>query len=85
MVEWEYAILLALDKLEGTAYLVEIYRWLKDNEPLSGEHLHAQWDQRPAFQHQARSHISNLCQKGEVERLSRGRYAITQAGRARIG
>jgi len=85
MVEWEYGIILAVDELGGSASLQEIYAFLEKKEPLTGRHLQAQWEERPAYQHQARSHISNLCQKQELVRVDRGRYALTEKGRARLG
>jgi hypothetical protein len=84
MVEWEYGTLLAGYKLGGSASLQEIYAFLEENEPLSERHLQAQWDDRSAYKHQTRSHISNLCQKGELLWVARGRYSLTEKGKERL-
>ena len=39
---------------------------------------------RPAYQHQVRSHLTNLTQSGDLKKLDRGVYSITAAGRKRI-
>jgi len=39
---------------------------------------------RPAYQHEVRSYLSNLVQSGDIQRISRGNYRITQKGRSRL-
>jgi hypothetical protein len=52
---------------------------------LTPEHLReTEWGGRPAYHHQVRSHVSNLCQPADLRRVSRGQYEITSRGRDRI-
>jgi len=85
MVEWEYAIVEAINDLGGSGTLQELYQALRQREPLTPRHRQPQWDHRPAYQHQTRSHVSNLVQKGELVRVARGRYALTEQGKSRVG
>jgi restriction endonuclease Mrr len=39
---------------------------------------------RPAYQHEVRSYLSNMVQKGLVERLAWGVYGITELGKRKI-
>ena len=70
----------------GEVDLRDIYRDIGSFIELTSEHLEAtQWGGRPAYQHQVRSHITNLCQAGYLIKVSRGRYLITEKGCQRIG
>ena len=84
---WELVILRAVVSYGGTASLQQIYRSLEKGTfiKLTEEDLReTQWQGRPAYQHQVRSHISNLAQVGELVRVSRGVYSISGKGRRRI-
>lgn len=85
MSEWEDAILDAVASAGGEADLSHIYSTLQGTMQLTKQHLRAtQWGGRPAYQHQVRSHITNLCQAGALRWVSRGRYALTPGGRTRV-
>jgi hypothetical protein len=82
---WEIAILKCIEALGGNAALQHIYGALGKFKQLSPTHLKATiHGGRPAYQHQVRSHISNLCASGELVRMSRGNYSLTEKGRKRI-
>ena len=86
---WEEAILKSLDSLGGEADLQEIYKRLPDFIELSKEHLKpTKWGGRPAYEYQVRSHITNLCQAGQLVRVGMNRiparYSLTEHGRRRI-
>jgi hypothetical protein len=82
---WEEAILRSVDAAGGSASNREIYGRVGKFISLSSEHLRpTQWGGRPAYEHQVRSHLSNLCGKGGLVRMGRGQYRLTPAGRARI-
>lgn len=85
--QWELTILKIVLSLDGVASLQQIYRSLEENEFMKltkNDLKETQWEGRPAYQHQVRSHISNLTQAGDLTRISRGVYAITEKGRRRI-
>jgi restriction endonuclease Mrr len=85
MNEWEISILRCIEAMNGEAILQEIYSKISEFIELTSEHLRPTiYGERPAYQHQVRSHISNLCQAGELRWISRGKYALTSAGRKRI-
>ena len=77
MPTWGMAILRCINSLGGAAHLQQIYERLPNFIDLTEMHLRAtKWGGRPAYQHQVRSHITNLCQDGELIRISRGFYAL---------
>lgn len=80
---WEHSILQCIDVLGGKADLKEIYKKITDFIKLTKEHLKETYG-RPNYQHQIRSHITNLCQSGEVTKISRGCYSLTKKGRGRL-
>lgn len=82
---WEVAILKCINSFGGEARLQQIYERLHEFIKLTEEHLRkTEWGGRSAYQHQVRSHITNLCQAGEVRRISRGYYSLTDKGLQRI-
>jgi hypothetical protein len=84
---WEVTILRIVLSLGGTVDLQQIYRSLENGKFMRlTEHdlRETQWHSRPAYQHQVRSHISNLAQAGDLAKISRGVYSITEKGRQRI-
>jgi len=83
---WEIAILKSMNSLGGEAGLQQIYEILPSFIQLTEEDLReTKWGGRPSYQHQVRSHITNLCQASELSRVSRGSYSLTEKGRKRIG
>ena len=83
---WEIAILKSINSLGGEAQLQKIYEKLPDFIKLTEEDLReTKWGGRPAYQHQVRSHITNLCQVDELVKVSRGCYSLTEKGLRRIG
>ena len=72
---WEDAILDAVASAGGEADLSRIYSALQRTMQLTEKHLRAtQWGGRSAYQHQVRSHTTNLCQAVALRWVSRGRY-----------
>lgn len=80
---WEYSIIQCIDSLGGKAHLQEIYKKITHYIDLTTEHLKESFE-RPSYQHQIRSHISNLCQSGELTRISMGCYSLTKNGREKL-
>ena len=83
---WHSAILRIVASHGGTVALQQIYRSLQSGTFMrlsQDHHKETQWGGRPAYQHQVRSHISDLVQAGDLTRVSRGVYAITEKGRKR--
>jgi hypothetical protein len=62
----------------------QAYRRLQDFKRLEPHHLKFQWGERPAYENQMRSHISDLCDLGQLKMLKRNLHYITPLGRARI-
>jgi hypothetical protein len=87
VVEWEYHILEKLYELGGSACLKDIYSAIENDHSfrLSVEQRRRTvYGNRPAFQHQVRSHVSNLVKKNQVTRVKRGCYELTTEGEARF-
>ena len=83
---WEIAILRCIKELGGVANLNQIYGKIGNFIDLKKSHIRETvYGGRPAFQHQVRSHITNLCQESELRWEARGRYSITDKGLKRIG
>jgi len=80
---WEISILKCMSELGGECGLQEIYDSIGQFVSLKQDHLGIKY-KRPAYQHQIRSHMINLCQKGEVIRVGRGQYKITEKGLKRL-
>lgn len=86
MNRWEIAILKSIKSLGGEAENKQIYKELfnfKSFLKMTKKHLRITYG-RPAYRHQVRSHIANLQQAGELIRISRGRYSLTEKGMRRI-
>jgi len=82
---WEINILRCIKELNGDAKLSQIYKNIDRFIDLTKDHLRETvWGGRTAFQHQVRSHITNLWQSGELIWKSRGRYSITKKGLQRV-
>ena len=81
-LRWEIAILESIKSLGGEARLQQIYKRLPDFKHVTEEHLRITYG-RPAYQHQARRHITNLRRAGELIWISRGRYFLTEKGMKR--
>ena len=82
---WEEAILKTYDLLGGNASNQEIYENVGRSIPLRDDHLKPTvYGGRPAYVHQIRSHIANLVQSGDLNRVDRGRYRLTGQGQRRV-
>jgi hypothetical protein len=97
---WDFTILNALQaEGGGAANLAEIYRFIEwqqqankakglDEYLPSSDFEPTRWGGRPMYQHTARSVITNrrngLIRHGLVERVARGRYRLTDAGRKQL-
>ncbi|MEA2063054.1 MAG: hypothetical protein U9P14_05100 [Gemmatimonadota bacterium] len=84
---WEIAILRSVEYLGGEANTQDIYRVLENGrfiELSPNDLLKTKWGERPAYQHQVRSHFSNLVDSGDLIRVSRGEYSLTKEGLNRI-
>lgn len=80
---WEYSILQCIDSLGGKAYLDQIYKEISEFIELTKEHWKEQYG-RPTYQNQIRSHIANLCQSGNLDKISRGEYSLTEKGKEKL-
>ena len=82
---WEIAILKAYALAGGCATNRTIYNTVGKFITLTSEHtaptVHGG---RPAYEHQVRSHISNLYEAGHLRQVSRGHYCLTATGQERI-
>lgn len=77
MEYWEALIYQCIESMGGEADLQEIYRRLPDFIDLTERNLRiTKWGGRPAYHHIVRSYISNMCQSGLLQRVSRGQYRI---------
>ncbi|MFC1614896.1 winged helix-turn-helix domain-containing protein [Gemmatimonadota bacterium] len=82
---WEIALLKCVAGLGNEAHLQHIYREINNYYNLTTiQKRKTLWGGRPAYQHQVRSHLSNLCQSKDLTRISRACYSITEKGRKRI-
>jgi len=69
----------SIESLGGEACLQEIYEEIPNRIDLTEKHLRiTKWGERPAYHHAVRSYISNMCQSGLLNRISRGCYKITE-------
>ena len=80
--DWEVGILKCFESAGKEADLQRVYKSIPDFIQLTEEHLKEKYNQ-PAYHHQVRSHIWNLCRSGDLIQKNRGRYALTQKGLAR--
>jgi len=83
---WEIAILMTIKSLGGEAGLQQIYRRLPDFKPLDEKALriNPKYGKRPLYHHWVRSHIKDLCQKDDLEKISRAYYSLTDKGIRRL-
>lgn len=87
MRNWEIAILQSIDSEGGRATNQEIYSKLEDGEFMSltdDDLRETEYGGRPAYQHQVRSHLSNMVESGDLKRVARGTYSITTQGQSRL-
>ena len=87
-VDWENKILLLFHELDGMTTLKKIYELIEKRQdmfPLKPKHFEpTKWGGRPAFEHQVRSHISNLRQSGDLRWIDTGKYELTERGLKRV-
>lgn len=79
---WEIAILKSIKSLGGEAELQEIYERLPDFKQLTekASKIIPKYGERASYHNWVRSHIKDLCQKDELEWISRGRYSLSEKG-----
>lgn len=86
MNRWEIAILRIIKSRDNYANTKEIYSDLESGIFMSLDDNHLRkttYGGRPAYKHQVRSHLSNLVQSGDLVRVSKGAYSLTESGRFR--
>ena len=87
-VDWENKILLLFHQLGGMATLKQLYELVEKRQDmfeLKPEHFRpTKWGGIPAFEHQVRSHISNLRQSENLRWIDTGRYELTEKGLKRV-
>ncbi len=82
---WETDILRSFaDHPNGRATNEEIYETIKKFRDLKPHHLRPLHGHQHAYHNAVRSHISNLCQIGDLKWLEKGSHQITPQGRKRI-
>jgi repressor of nif and glnA expression len=84
---WEIAILRIIESKGGRADTQDIYKELERGSFITlseNDWRETAYGGRPAYQHQVRSHLSNLTQAGNLRRVARGTYALTEKGLKRI-
>ena len=84
---WEIAILKCIDYRGGKTDTQQIYSDMESGDfiALKDHDLRTtKYGGRPAYKHQVRSHLSNLTQAGDIQRVSHGVYSITTRGKKRI-
>lgn len=89
MNTWEMAILETICWLGGEARPVrpkQICEEIPNFIELTEEHWeeNTRYGRRPMYYHQVRSHIYNLCDKGELDKVARGLYRLNEKGRKRL-
>jgi len=86
-IPWDWVILGAL-RSGFEADLSEIYDTIEQSPSIINQRLlenEPRWGNRPKYQHATRAAITSLIRRCRVERVSRGRYQITDAGRSLLG
>jgi len=83
MRTWESALLHVIKERGGKADTQQIYADVETGRfmALSRKHLKlTEYGGRPAYQHQVRSHLSNLVAAGKLTRIARGKYELVTQG-----
>lgn len=80
-MNWKAAVLSAISALGGEADNQDVFDWLEDNWDIP-RHLYEESYDRPNYRHTVRGYLSRLRDASKLERVKRGRYRITEAGRA---
>ncbi|MDO9528501.1 MAG: winged helix-turn-helix domain-containing protein [Syntrophales bacterium] len=84
---WEIAILRSIEARGGSGNTKEIYAELESGKFITlneNDLRETVYGGRPAYQHQVRSHLSNMRQAGDLRRVKRGTYALTEKGLQRV-
>lgn len=88
MNNWQVSILRIISSKGGTAELQEIYKDVESGEylKLNEEHFKIikKHGDRPAYQHQVRSHLSDLKDLSDIDQCSRAEYSLTSKGYKRL-
>jgi restriction endonuclease Mrr len=81
-MDWDRAILQCINSRGGTATCQDIYAHIGGFIVLTQSHLRATvYGGRPAYQHEVRSYLSNLVQRGALDWIKRGTYKLTPLGK----
>ena len=86
MNSWELAILRIIAERGGKATTRQIYEDLEEGKFMALDESQLRstpYGNRPAYQHEVRSFLSNLTQTGELVRIFRGTYGLTEKGHQR--
>lgn len=88
MNRWELAILKSIESLGGEAKNQQIYKELLNFKKflnMTENHLKkSAYGRYSAYQDSVRSNLSNLWQVGELIKISRGCYRLTEKGTKRL-
>lgn len=82
---WEEAVLLTFAHHGGIAPNWKVYRDVEKFRSLSERNLRRPaYGNRFAYENDLRSHIANLCDKGELKLIKRGLHELTPDGWDRV-
>lgn len=70
---WDEAVLRIVRAKNGVIALQEIYRKM-EHHPLVTSHHRNTWGGQPNYHHWVRSVLAKLRNRGDVQRVGRGRY-----------
>ncbi len=74
---WKTCIVEGLRSLGGEADMVDIYKWVESMDWLGKKDMEdSGYGGRPGYQHALRSYASMMVKKGELVRVSRGRFRL---------
>ncbi len=80
---WESTILEIVSSNNGVASLQFIYSKIPLHIDLTDHHLEIKF-KAPRYHHQTRAHIDDLLDSGDLIRVGRGQYSITEKGKRRL-
>ena len=87
---WDYVILVALRsglEVDLSKIYDTIWQAVKEGSSVVNPELleiEPRWGERPKYYHSVRSAVSSLTKRNMIERISRGKYQITEVSRKRL-
>ncbi len=87
---WDYVVLVALRsglEVDLSKIYDTIWQVTKEGSSVVNPELletEPRWGERPKYYHSVRSAVSSLTKRKMIERISRGKYQITEVGRKRL-